>query len=80
MQLLAWAIPVYNVDGTPNKQGAIHDIVDVVMRFHNHTEQAQFAVTGLWKSQMILGLSWLQEHNPEINWATSNVKMSHCPS
>jgi len=31
MQSLAWAIPVYNVDGTPNKQGVICDIVDVIM-------------------------------------------------
>jgi len=71
---------VYNVDGTPNEQGAIRDIVDVVMRFRDHTERAQFAVTGLGKSQMILGLSWLREHNPEIDWATSEVKMSRCPS
>jgi len=29
---------------------------------------------------MILGLSWLQKHNPEIDWAMSEVKMSHCCS
>ena len=29
---------------------------------------------------MILGLSWLWEHNPKIYWAMNNVKMSHCPS
>jgi len=29
---------------------------------------------------MILGLSWLWEHNPEIDWATNNMKMSHCSS
>jgi len=29
---------------------------------------------------MILGLSWLHKHNPKIDWATSEVKMSHCPS
>jgi len=80
MWLLAWAIPVYNMDGTPNEQGVIHDIVDVIMQFHNHTEQAQFTVTGLGKSQMILGLNWLWEHNPEIDWAMNDVKMSHCPS
>jgi len=28
---------------------------------------------------MILGLPWLQEHNPEVNWATGEVKMSQCP-
>jgi len=71
---------VYNVDGTLNEQGVIHDIVDIVMQFCNHTKQAQFTVTGLGKSQMILGLSWLQEHNPEIDWTTSDVKMSHCTS
>jgi len=28
---------------------------------------------------MILGLPWLQEHNPEVNWVTGEVKMSRCP-
>jgi len=56
---LAWVIPVYNVDRTPNEQSAVCDIVDDVMWFHDHTEWAQFTVTELGKSQMILGLSWL---------------------
>jgi len=80
MWLLAQAIPVYNMDGTPNEQGAIHNVVDVVLQFHDHIEWAQFTVTRLGKSQMILGLSWLREHNPGINWAISEVKMSCCPS
>ena len=28
---------------------------------------------------MILGFPWLKEHNPEIDWATKEVKMSRCP-
>ncbi|KIJ37150.1 hypothetical protein M422DRAFT_178428, partial [Sphaerobolus stellatus SS14] len=28
---------------------------------------------------MILGFTWLKEHNPEINWQTKEVKMSRCP-
>jgi len=80
MQSLVWAIPVCNVDGTPNKQGAIRNVIDVILQFHDHTEWAQFAVTVFGKSQVILGLSWLREHNPEINWAMSEVKMSCCPS
>jgi len=27
---------------------------------------------------MILGLPWLWEHNPEINWSSGEVKMSRC--
>ena len=76
---LSRAIPVYNVDGSPNEVGAIHEVVDVVLQYRDHMEHAQFMVTGLGKSQMILGLSWLCEHNPEINWAANKVKMSHCP-
>jgi len=60
MQLLARAIPVYNVDGTPNEQRAIRNVIDVVLWYQDHTEWAQFAVTGLCKSQMILGHSWLR--------------------
>jgi len=67
MQSLARAILMYNVDGTPNKQGAIHNVIDVVLQYQEHTEQAQFSVTGFGRSQMILGLSWLCKHNPEIN-------------
>jgi len=63
------------MDGTPNEQGAICNVVNVVLQYRDHTKQAQFAVTGLGKSQMILGPNWLHEHNPEIDWATSKVKM-----
>ncbi|KNZ81231.1 hypothetical protein J132_02183 [Termitomyces sp. J132] len=28
---------------------------------------------------MILGFTWLHEHNPEIDWTKGEVKMSCCP-
>ncbi|KAH0590961.1 hypothetical protein H2248_001074 [Termitomyces sp. 'cryptogamus'] len=28
---------------------------------------------------MILGFTWLHEHNPKIDWIRDEVKMSHCP-
>jgi hypothetical protein len=73
-------IPVYNVDGTPNNLGPIQEIANVVLRYRNHTECTQFALTHLGKSKMILGLCWLRQHNPEINWAMNEVKMSCCPA
>jgi hypothetical protein len=71
-------ILLYNVDGTLNEAGAISGIVDVVLRYKGHTEQAQFAVTGLGKQDLILGYTLLREHNPEVDWQTNTVKMSHC--
>jgi hypothetical protein len=53
--------------------------VDVVLRYKDHSEQVQFAVTGLGKQDAILGYTWLKEHNPEVDWVTKEVKMSCCP-
>jgi predicted aspartyl protease len=72
-------IPVYNVDGTTNDAGAITDIADVVLRYENHSERTQLAITRLGKQSLILGYNWLRNHNPEINWQTKDVKMSRCP-
>ena len=70
---------MFNVDGTPNKAGSIQEVVDVVLRYQDHSERVQFAVTGLGKQDMILGYTWLLEHNPEVAWITKEVKMSRCP-
>jgi hypothetical protein len=48
-------IPVYNVDGTTNDAGMITDITDVILRYDNHSEHTQLAVTRLGKQSMILG-------------------------
>ena len=33
---------------------------------------------GLGGQDVILGLSWLREHNPEVDWQSGEVQMSHC--
>ena len=79
MRELCRSIPVYNVDGTLNEAGSIRHIVELVLSYKDHTECAQFAVTNLGNQDLILGLSWLREHNPEVDWQTEEVKMSRCP-
>jgi hypothetical protein len=51
-----------------------------MLRYQDHSEQVTFAVTSLEKQDVILGLTWLHEHNPEIDWETTEVKMSQCPN
>jgi hypothetical protein len=72
-------IPVYNVNSTANDAGAIMDIADVILRYEQHSECTQLAITHLGKQSLILGYNWLRNHNPEINWQTKDVKMSPCP-
>jgi hypothetical protein len=76
---LTTPIPVYNVDGTANEAGAITEIADVILRYKGHAERTQFAVTSLGKQSMILGFTWLCEHNPKIDWQMKEVRMSRCP-
>ena len=43
-------------------------------------EHTSFAVSSLGKQDIILRFTWLQEHNPEIDWWTWEVVMSQCPA
>ena len=76
---LTQPIPVYNVDGTPNEAGSITEVVNLILRYKNHSEWTTFAVTCLGKQKLLLRHSWLQKHNLEIDWAKGEVKMSRCP-
>ena len=42
---LSQPIPVYNVDRMPNEAGSIHEVVDVLMTYHGHSEHILLAVT-----------------------------------
>ena len=75
---LSSPIPVFNVDGTPNEAGSITEVVDLLLRYKNHSERTLFAITGIGKQSLLLGHTWLRKHNPEIDWVTGEVKMSRC--
>jgi len=42
---LSQLIPVYNVDGTLNEAGSIHEVVNVVMTYNRHSECILLTVT-----------------------------------
>jgi hypothetical protein len=73
-------IPIYNVDGSPNEAGSISEVIKVMLRYREHSKRVTFAVTGLGKQDVILGLTWLCKHNPKVDWQSGEVKMSCCPN
>ena len=75
---LSRVVPVFNVDGTPNTSGSISEVAELILRYNGHSERALFSVTGLGRQHMILGHTWLKEHNPEVDWQTGKVEMSRC--
>jgi len=76
---LSHNIPVFNVDGSPNKAGQISEVMDVVLRYKTHSERMLLAVSGLRKQNLILDYDWLKDHNPKIDWEKGEVEMTRCP-
>ena len=70
---------VRNVDGSFNREGPIENTVEVNMYYKGHVERTEIDVIGGQKWGVILGMPWLERHNPEIDWKTGEVKMTRCP-
>ena len=72
-------VPVLNVDGTRNQGGDIMHYVLLTVGIGKHAEKLWCAVTCLGKVLLILGHTWLQKHNPNIDWVASKVNLTWCP-
>jgi len=79
LQKLKRLIMVRNVNRTNNSARAITYQVEVNMYYKGHIERMKMDVCNLEKTDIILGMLWLQAHNLEINWKTGEVKIMRCP-
>ena len=79
IQKLDAPIRVYNVDGTENKKGTIKFFVNLTFRTKEKQFTERLFVSGLGKQKIILGLPWLTEHNPIIDWKTGEMKWEDVP-
>jgi len=79
LQKLKKLIIVRNVNGTNNSARAIIHQIEANVYYKGHVERMRMDVCNLGKIDVILGILWLQAHNPEINWETREVKITKCP-
>jgi len=69
------------IDGRPISSGKItHNTIKLQMYYSNHCENIILDITSLGKYPIILGIPWLKQHNPYIDWPTHyiNFKQSNC--
>ena len=78
LQELKRPIAIRNVNRTNNSKEAIIYQVECNVYYKGHVERMRIDVCDLEKTKVILGMSWLAVHNPEINWETREVKMTRC--
>jgi hypothetical protein len=80
LQDLRTLIYPWNVDRTPNKNGAIcHPAILWMEMGDNHKERILFLVTDTGNHDILLGMDWLKVHNPNIDWAKNLIHMDRCP-
>ena len=66
--LMKKALPIYNVDGTENRAGKIERCASLRLTVDQMSAWMDFLVTDLGGENVILGLPWLREANPSIDW------------
>ena len=71
-------LPLLDVKGI--KIGELRFQVNVCMKVGAHEERITLDVAPLGSHSLILGLPWLQAHNPTINWSTGHTQfnLQHC--
>ena len=76
---LATPFNVINADGTSNKHGRIQDSVRAYLEIGSHKSNNHMLVTDLGNKDMIIGMTFLRKHNPEIDWAAGEWRFTRCP-
>ena len=72
--MLKMPIKVRNVDGTYNENGAITERCLIPFRIKDKTMTEWFYITTIGDQDLILGLPWLEKHNPIINWKEKTLE------
>jgi len=64
---------IYVTDGKPSAMGPVTHMTKVPMDISSHRELATFQVINLQNHEVILGMPWLREHNPTIDWNDKRI-------
>jgi len=64
---------IYLADGKPSAMGPVTHITKVPMDISSHRELPTFQVANLQNHEVILGMPWLREHNPTIDWNDKRI-------
>jgi hypothetical protein len=60
--------PIFNVDGTRNKAGALTHFCDLMVVKDDMKVKQRFYLTHLGEDRAVFGMPWLKAFNPDIDW------------
>ena len=75
---LATPIYAYNADDSLNSTPITHR-VKLLCHYKEHASYEWFFVTDIGSKDMVVGMTWLRSHNPDIDWKKGKVEFNRCP-
>jgi len=79
IQTLRYPRPLFNVDGSTNKQGDLKFYSDLVVRTGTTRKNMRFFLSDLGNHQLILGYPWFAAYQPKVDWARGWIDVSQLP-
>src|SRR5438309_7442474 len=70
-------IEAFNVDGTPNKEGTITHYIIADILVNDLQMTLGLLVARIEKISLILGFSWLQTWNSDVDWQKGTLRWRH---
>ena len=71
---MARPIKVRNIDGSLNTNGEIKERCLITLDCNGRRMTEWFCVTAIGNQNLILGLPWLEKHNPIVNWKEKTLE------
>ena len=75
---MSFAISVYNIDGTLNKNGSIKKFAILQLAINNYYKYIDLTIIELGDIDLFLRYNWLKIHNPSIDWVNTILSFDHC--
>ena len=76
---LDWMKKIWNINGTENRSGMLHQFTDLEVQTGSKIKVMQFLITDLGLKDMILGYPWLAAFEPRIYWKSAVLDDTHLP-
>ena len=75
-QKLNQTVRAWNMDGTQNKSEMVKYKANIVLDYGGVRECQELFILNCGKDEVILGFSWLQAINLEINWKYGRITIT----
>jgi len=79
IKTLQYPRPLFNIDGSTNKQGDLKFYLDLIIRTGTTRKNMRFFLLDLGNHQLILGYPWFAAYQPKVDWAKGWIDVSQLP-